>query len=167
MYFNRTLLLFSRPMRDKDTSALREMFQYSSLAKKPFDQWEIATHWRAFQIQDKSRHGLVKMTYSGDNWWCPCNFQQPESHQRESTIQCESEWASLLRTTDTWVECSYQSSVLRSYHNYELLHKSWSKFSFSISTKLQFHNLNQISASKYWPNSSIKVSTELQFQNPD
>ena len=27
----RTLLLFSRPMRDKDTSALRKMFQYSSL----------------------------------------------------------------------------------------------------------------------------------------
>ena len=22
------------------------MFQYSSLAEKPFDQWEIATHWR-------------------------------------------------------------------------------------------------------------------------
>ena len=33
-------------MRDKDTSAVREMFQYSSLAEKPFDQWEIATHWR-------------------------------------------------------------------------------------------------------------------------
>ena len=32
------------------------MFQYSSLAEKPLDQWEIATHWRAFQIQDKSRH---------------------------------------------------------------------------------------------------------------
>ena len=43
-------------MRDKDTYALREMFQYSSLAEKPLDQWEIATHWRAFQIQDKSRH---------------------------------------------------------------------------------------------------------------
>ena len=43
-------------MRDKDTSALREMFQYSSLAKKPLGQWEIATHWRYFQIQDKSRH---------------------------------------------------------------------------------------------------------------
>ena len=52
-----SLLLFSRSMRDKDTSALREMFQYSSLTEKPFDQWEIATHLRAFQIQDKSRHG--------------------------------------------------------------------------------------------------------------
>ena len=28
-------------MRDKDTSALREIFQYSSLAKKPFDQCTI------------------------------------------------------------------------------------------------------------------------------
>ena len=27
----------------KDRSALREMFQYSSLAEKPLDQWEIAT----------------------------------------------------------------------------------------------------------------------------
>ena len=54
LYQDRTLLLFSRPMRDKDTSALREMFQYSSLAEKPFDQWEIATHWRAFQIQEKT-----------------------------------------------------------------------------------------------------------------
>ena len=26
LYYDRTLLLFSRPMRDKDTSALREMF---------------------------------------------------------------------------------------------------------------------------------------------
>ena len=60
-------------MGDKDTSALREMFQYSPLAEKPFDQWEIATHWRALQIQDMRRlFGLVKMTYSGDNWWCPC-----------------------------------------------------------------------------------------------
>ena len=49
-----SLLLFSRSMRDKDTSAVREMFQYSSLAEKPFDQWEIATHWRAFQIQEKT-----------------------------------------------------------------------------------------------------------------
>ena len=32
------------------------MFQYSSLAEKPLDQWEIATNWGAFQIQDKSRH---------------------------------------------------------------------------------------------------------------
>ena len=48
MYYDRTLLFFSRPMRDKDTSALREVFQYSSLAAKPLDQLEIATHWRAF-----------------------------------------------------------------------------------------------------------------------
>ena len=50
-------------MRDKDTSALREVFQCSSLAEKPFYQW------------DKSRHGLVKITYSGDNWWCPLHCQ--------------------------------------------------------------------------------------------
>ena len=43
LYYDRTLFLFTRPMRDKDTSALREMFQYSSLAEKPLDQWEIAT----------------------------------------------------------------------------------------------------------------------------
>ena len=43
-------------MRFKDTYALRETFQYSSLAEKPLDQWEIATHGKAFQIQDKSRH---------------------------------------------------------------------------------------------------------------
>ena len=52
------------------------MFQYSSLAEKPLDQWEIATHWRAFQIQDKSRHcdphldhtkfnGLLPLTIDG------------------------------------------------------------------------------------------------------
>ena len=50
-------------MRDKDTSALREVFQCSSLAEKPFYQW------------DKSTHGLVKITYSGDNWWCPLHCQ--------------------------------------------------------------------------------------------
>ena len=67
LHYDRTLLLFSPPMRDKDTSALREIFQYSSLVEKPFDQWKIGTHWRAFQIQDKGRHGLGKMTYCGDN----------------------------------------------------------------------------------------------------
>ena len=35
---------------------MREMYQHSSLAEKPLDQWEIATHRRAFQIKDKSRH---------------------------------------------------------------------------------------------------------------
>ena len=44
-YYDRTLLLFSPSMRDKDTYALREMFQYSSaLAEKPYDQRQIATH---------------------------------------------------------------------------------------------------------------------------
>ena len=32
-------------MRDKDRSTLREMFQYSSLVKKPLGQCEIARHW--------------------------------------------------------------------------------------------------------------------------
>ena len=30
LYYDRSLLLFSRPMRDEDTSAFREIFQYSS-----------------------------------------------------------------------------------------------------------------------------------------
>ena len=42
--FDKTLLLFSRPMRNKDTSALREMFQYSSLDLLPLYQYKIATH---------------------------------------------------------------------------------------------------------------------------
>ena len=61
-------------MRDKDTSAMREIFQYSSLVKKPLDQCKIATNWRPFQIQDKSMYGLVKLSYSGENLWRPCNF---------------------------------------------------------------------------------------------
>ena len=48
--YDKILLLFSRPISDKDTYAVREFFHYSSLAEKPFDQWEIAIHWRPFQI---------------------------------------------------------------------------------------------------------------------
>ena len=48
------------------------MFQYFSLVKKSLDQCEIA---RAFWIQDKSGHGLVKMTYFLDNCWCPYNIK--------------------------------------------------------------------------------------------
>ena len=33
LYYDRTLLLFSRPKRVKDTSALREMFQHYSLVR--------------------------------------------------------------------------------------------------------------------------------------
>ena len=40
-YYHRNLLLFSRPMRDKDTSALREIFQYLSLVKRLLDRWGI------------------------------------------------------------------------------------------------------------------------------
>ena len=50
-------------MRDENTFALRDMFQYSSVAEKPFDQWEI----EKLQIQNKSKRGLVKMTYSWDD----------------------------------------------------------------------------------------------------
>ena len=46
------------------------MFQYSSFVKKLVDQCEMATLKRAVQIQDRSRHGLGKLTYSGDNCWC-------------------------------------------------------------------------------------------------
>ena len=46
------------------------MFQHYILVKVPLDQCEITTRWRVFQIQDKSKHGLVKLTYSGDNCWC-------------------------------------------------------------------------------------------------
>ena len=53
-------------------SALMDIFQYSSLAENPFHQWRL--QHGAFQIQDKSRHGLVKMTHSGDNWWCPYKY---------------------------------------------------------------------------------------------
>ena len=49
------------------------MFQYSSLVKKCLDQCTKVTHGRVFQIQDKSRHGLVKSTYSEENCWCPWN----------------------------------------------------------------------------------------------
>ena len=40
----RTLLHFPRPMRDSDTYALKEMFQYSSSLKKPLDRGEMTTH---------------------------------------------------------------------------------------------------------------------------
>ena len=35
-YYARTLLLFSRPMRVKNTSALREIFHYSSMSGSLF-----------------------------------------------------------------------------------------------------------------------------------
>ena len=38
-------------MRDKDTSAVRKMFQYSSLTEKPFDQWKCK------EIQDDPNLG--------------------------------------------------------------------------------------------------------------
>ena len=47
-------------MRDKDTSHLSGMFHYSSLV---IYQCEIGTHWKPFKIQDKSKHGLVRLTF--------------------------------------------------------------------------------------------------------
>ena len=57
-------------MRDKDTSAVREMFQYSSLAEKPFDQWEIATLWRPHHcdphLDQTKLNNLLPLTIDGD-----------------------------------------------------------------------------------------------------
>ena len=44
------------------------MFQYSSLAEKPFDQWEIATHWRPHHCDP---HLDQTKFIALDNWWCP------------------------------------------------------------------------------------------------
>ena len=41
------------------------MFQYYSLVKKPLDQRQIATHLRAFQIQDKIGMDWLILTCSG------------------------------------------------------------------------------------------------------
>ena len=62
------------------------------------------------------------------------------------------------------VGCCHQSNFFRSYHNHKFLHKSLSKFSLRISTKLQ---LRISTTSKYWPNSSFKILIELQLQNHD
>ena len=43
-------------MRNIETFPSKQMYPHLSLAEKPLDQWEIATHWRDFQIHDKSRH---------------------------------------------------------------------------------------------------------------
>ena len=32
------------------------------------------------EIQNKSRHGLVKLTYSGDNCWCPYHMLLPQTN---------------------------------------------------------------------------------------
>ena len=38
----------------------------------PFDQCDTATHWWPFWMQVKSRYGLVKLTYFGENCCCIC-----------------------------------------------------------------------------------------------
>ena len=56
-------------MRDKDTSALRGIFQYSSLAEKPFNQWEITTHWRPHHcdrhLDQTKLNDLLPLTIDG------------------------------------------------------------------------------------------------------
>ena len=54
-----------------------------------------------------------------------------------------------------------QSSAFRLNSNIKILNE----LSFTISTKIKFHNLNQASAAKYWPIFSCKISPELQLQN--
>ena len=63
-----------------------------ALVKKPLDQCEIARHWRAFLIQDKSRHGLVKMTYSQDNCWCPCYEHDVKTLKIKGMLQSATAW---------------------------------------------------------------------------
>ena len=79
-------------MRDEDTSALREIFQYFSLAEKPLDQWDIATNWRPFKIKDKNTHGLTNMSYAGDNWWCPWKILVPCRNWSICTLNLEGLW---------------------------------------------------------------------------
>ena len=112
-------------MRDKDTFALREMFQYFSLAEKPFDHWEIITLWRAFQIIDKSRHGLVKMTYSEDNWWC--SWVEQRGDLRGQNVYMERGELSVNGSIDSL------SSEFRVYLLHEL---AFSSFSFVVSSVL-------------------------------
>ena len=55
-------------MKDKGISALREMFQYSSLAEKPYDQVEIATHCDPHLAQTKF-NDLLHLTIDGVLDW--------------------------------------------------------------------------------------------------
>ena len=134
-------------MRDKDTSALREVFQCSSLAEKPFYQW------------DKSRHGLVKITYSGDNWWCPLHCQvhlckknnltitsQELLNKRESNNlhdelnyftwfanNCQSCWKDdLIVYHNTYCLWQGQRQGPLQYHQQLLLHRSGELFFFIL-----------------------------------
>ena len=122
-HFNRTrtLLLFSLPMRDKDTSALRKIFQCSSLAKKPFHQWEIATHWRAFQIQN-----IVTLIKTKPNLTTYCPWQlmvslsfwvflfSNNANYHSEKVVCELSFCTILfEITGVWLTLNsriYQSS---------------------------------------------------------
>ena len=74
-------------------------------------------------------------------------------------------------TTDPRVECSNQSNFFSSY--YEVLHNSWSNFSFRILTKLNFkisskhqhQNLDISSALKSLLNLNFKILTKPCYQN--
>ena len=107
MYYERTLLLFSRPMRDKDTSALREMFQYIDIliyqeASRPMRdinslQCVDILDWRAFLIQGKRRHVLVQMCP-----WCPCKMSE------NLTTAGKKEWKfTFERFRENVIDCLY------------------------------------------------------------
>ena len=111
-------------------------------------------------------------------------------HFQRCLILCDSmKTADLLFVSETkhcqrhngGLSSGYQSNFFWSYHKFS--NKSWSDFIFIISTKQQFQNLSQISASqlnlnfkiltnqttatKYWLTISFKISPKLQLQNFD
>ena len=51
-------------MRDQDTFGLQEIFQYSSLVKKPLDQCEIAKHWRLSKSRKAIQTRIQKLLNS-------------------------------------------------------------------------------------------------------
>ena len=71
------------------------MFQHSSLAEKPLHQWEIATHWWAFQNQDKSRHSDPHLDQTKFNGLLPLTIDGvlvPYGSQRHPNFKAVTEW---------------------------------------------------------------------------
>ena len=62
-------------------------------------------------------------------------------------------------TMEPRVQCSNQSNFLRSFHNHNFFHKSWTKFSFQISTKAS------ILKSQPHININIKILTNVRHEN--
>ena len=76
------MLLFSRPMSNKDISAFREMFQYSSLVKKPLDQCKIVTHWKINLFWRELLVSLVDLKKSFSFWlFDNANYPRPLDYQ--------------------------------------------------------------------------------------